>query len=84
MPTVIYMMATGKMTKLKGMDCTRTLMEHSMKVNGLMINNMVREKRLGLMEHNMRVIINLVKKTVMEIFFGQINQVIAAILSTTI
>jgi hypothetical protein len=37
----IYMMASGKTIKLMGMDNTLILMEPSMKVIGLMTNNMV-------------------------------------------
>ena len=73
MLTVIFMMVSGRMIKLMAMDNIHTLMEHSMREIGLMINNTAWVKNAGPMVLNMKETINTVKKMVMDNFYGQIN-----------
>lgn len=56
------MKENGKMIRLMVSENIIMLMVQHMKVIGLRINSMVRELKLGLMEANMRVNINKVKK----------------------
>ena len=49
---VMSMKANGSTTKLKELVVTHTLMEHIMRENGMMINNMDTELNLGLMVHD--------------------------------
>ena len=61
-----------------------TQMAHNMKDIGLMINSTAKEKNIGLMELNTKETINTAKKTDLEISYGQINLLIAEILSIII
>ena len=54
MPRETYMKVNGWMTKLMVMVSTLTLMEASMKVNGLMISNMDLESKDGQMVLSMK------------------------------
>jgi len=51
-----------------------------MKDIGSMINNMVKEKNIGLMERSMRAIISMERKMGLEIFCGPIKALIVEIL----
>ena len=45
---VLFIKANGKMTKQMAMEYTHMQMEQNMRVSGLMINNMVKVKKYGL------------------------------------
>ena len=53
MPRVTYTLANSRLTKHVVLEFTHMLMEVVMKVNGLMMFNKVKVKKLGLMEQNM-------------------------------
>lgn len=73
MQMVTFIMDTGKMIKHMGLESILTQMGQDMKVIGLMINNMVKVKKNGLMEQNMKEIINSERKMDLEGFCGQIS-----------
>lgn len=77
-------MVTGRMIKLMDLVNTRTLMEPNMKATGSMISNMVKEKNIGPMAHNMRVNISTARKTDMVNSCGLIVRATAANSSTII
>ena len=81
---VIFMTDNGKMTKLMDSVNTLILMELSTKDTGLMINNMVKERKSGQMVHSMKVTINLVRKMEEESSCGLIGLHTMVTSSTTI
>jgi len=66
----IFTMVSGKMTKPMALVNTLILTVPSMKATGLMINNMVKERKNGQMVRNMKEIINSVKKMALENSYG--------------
>jgi len=81
---VTFTMVTGRTIKLMDSDSTHILMELNMKGTGLTTNSMARVRNIGLMAHNMREIINLVKKMDMVHSFGLISHLTRETLSTII
>lgn len=77
---VIFMTVTGKMIRLMALVNTPTQMEPNMRVTGLMTSNMEKERKIGLMVPNMKEIINMEKKTGLDLFFGQTNHLTRVIL----
>ena len=73
MLTGTFTTGSGRTIKLMGSESTRILMAQSMRVTGLMINNMDKAKKSGLMVLNMKVTINSVKKTAKENSYGLID-----------
>jgi hypothetical protein len=67
---------SGKTIKLTGKEFTNTPMELNMRVIGSKINNMVTEKKFGLMEPATKVITKKEKSMELVTLSGQINQLI--------
>lgn len=80
MLTEISMMVSGKMIKPMDLVNILILMVHNMKDIGSMINNMDKERNIGLMERSMRAIISMERKMGLEIFCGPIKALIVEIL----
>lgn len=66
----IFIMGIGKMIKHMVLDNILMLMGLNMRVSGLMINSMAKVKKIGQMELNILVNINLAKKMGTANFFG--------------
>lgn len=70
------MMGTGAMIRRMGLGSTHIRMGRSMRATGSTTNNMEKEKRSGLMVHNMKVTTKVARKTDMVSSCGLINQAI--------
>jgi len=66
----IFIMGIGKMIKHMVLDNILMLMGLNMRGSGLMINSMAKVKKIGQMELNILVNINLAKKMGTANFFG--------------
>lgn len=79
-----FMMGIGRTTRPMAMDNILILMELNMKVTGLMISSMDKEKSTGQMVHNMKATTNLEKRMGLVNFYGLTNLLIVVTLWTII
>ena len=79
MQTEIFMMDTGRTTKLMDLDNILIQMEHNMRAIGLTTSNMVKEKNIGQMALSMKAPINMVRKMVLVSSYGLISHLIVVL-----
>lgn len=79
MQTEIFMMDTGRTTKLMDLDNILIQMGHNMRAIGLTTSNMVKEKNIGQMALSMKAPINMVRKMVLVSSYGLISHLIVVL-----